>query len=201
MIPSYIFIHHTASSRKTNPDQWKATDAYHKLKGWGGGGYNYEIAANGSLHQFREDGTETAAQYQKNMNDGRAISICLDGFFDTEQNELPTPEQMAAVKKLVEEKMLKYKIPKENILPHRNVAPKTCPGSAIPNDLITFFKINTNADLPEFVVSNHALVAWQKAKDSNIVTDVTKPQALVTTENLMVFLDRLNLLPEENILP
>ena len=55
--PQYIFIHHTFVSYTKNADQWRATDNYHREKGWGGGGYNYEVAANGSIHQFRADGT------------------------------------------------------------------------------------------------------------------------------------------------
>lgn len=135
--PRYIFIHHTAVSYDKNPDQWKATDKYHKSKGWGGGGYNYEIAKNGSIHQFREDGAVTAAQYQQNMNDGRAISICLDGNFNVEE---PTLEQKEAAQKLIKEKMEKYEIPKENVFCHRKVATyKSCPGKLLPDDIYDYF--------------------------------------------------------------
>lgn len=134
--PEYIIIHHTAVSYSKNPDQWKATDTYHKSKGWGGGGYNYEVAASGSIHQFREDGSQTAAQYQKNMNDGRAISICMDGDFDI---ELPTFAQQKAMKEFLLQKMQQYSIPKENILKHRDLAIKTCPGSKLPDDIFSYF--------------------------------------------------------------
>ena len=135
--PQYIFIHHTAVSYSKNPDQWRATDAYHKSKGWGGGGYNYEVAANGSIHQFREDGAVTTAQYQKNMNNGQALSICLDGNFD---NELPTPEQKKAVAAWLQEKMALYGIPPENVFCHRKIATyKSCPGNKLPDEILYYF--------------------------------------------------------------
>jgi len=139
-IPTYIFLHHTAVSYTKNPDQAVATNNYHRDK-WNMisslgyyGGYNYEIAAGGKVTQFRQDGEITVAQYQQNMNDGRAISICLDGNFDI---ELPTSQQMAAVKVLILDKMEKFKIPKENVKKHRDVAPKTCPGKMIPDNVYT----------------------------------------------------------------
>jgi len=126
--PQYIFIHHTAVSYTKNPDQAEATDNYHKQQ-WNMisslgfyGGYNYEISAAGKVTQFRVDGEITAAQYQENMNDGRAISIALDGNFDS---ELPTEAQMLAIKELILAKMEEFNIPIENIKKHRDVAPKT----------------------------------------------------------------------------
>jgi hypothetical protein len=151
-VPSYIVIHHTAVSLKKNANQWQATNNYHRTKNWGSarkpiyigpsslgfyGGYNYEISGAGSVKQFRADGEYTVAQWQRSMNDGRAISIALDGDFDI---EMPTDKQMASLRKLVKEKMDAYGIKPENILYHRQVAVnrfgkplKSCPGSNIPN--------------------------------------------------------------------
>lgn len=142
--PSYIIIHHSAVSHEKNPDQFHATDAYHKaqfnLKSSLGfyTGYNYEVAANGKLTQARTDGEPTAAAYQAwaiygvmprytgPMNDGRAIHICLDGNFDTEK---PTPPQIYALRDFLKEKCKKHGIPKGNIYFHRNFARKTCCGT------------------------------------------------------------------------
>lgn len=136
---THIVIHHTAVSYRKNPDQWKATDAYHRSKGWGGGGYNYEISAEGKVHQFRPDGAVTAAQYQANMNDGRAISICLDGNFDIEGL---TEKQFQACQKLILDKIKEHDIRPENIIPHRSLAGyKSCPGKLIHNNLALFFGI------------------------------------------------------------
>lgn len=142
--PEYIFIHHSAVSYRKNPDQANATNNFHKK--WGlksslgfYGGYNYEIAMNGKITQFRKDGEVTAAQYQNNMNDGRAISICLDGNFDIED---PTPEQYQACQELILKKIAEYGIKPENILPHRAVAHyKSCCGKKLPDNLAFFFGI------------------------------------------------------------
>lgn len=165
--PQYVFIHHTAVSYNKNPDQWKATDNYHRGKGWGGGGYNYEISKAGAVHQFREDGATTAAQYQDNMNDGRAISICLDGNFD---GELPTAEQKEAVAKLLKEKMEKYNIPKENVFCHRHVATyKSCPGKLLPDDIYSYFISMAKKDT-NIPILNWAVEAVEWASNNGLIT-------------------------------
>lgn len=132
----YIFVHHTASSRVTNPDQWEATNRDHQKKWNFKGslgfyvGYNYEISATGVVRQSRKDGEVTAAQYQQNMNNGQAIAICLDGNFEIEQ---PTFAQLNALKKLVEEKVKAYGIPVENVRPHRSISATACPGKFFPS--------------------------------------------------------------------
>lgn len=132
-------IHHTAVSHEKNPDQFKATDAYHKKK-WNiksslgfYAGYNYEIAKNGQVRQARRDGEMTVACYQKNMNDGRCLHICLDGDFDHEE---PAPEQIYALRDLLRRLVAEYSIKPEHIYFHRDYAKKTCPGLRIKADFI-----------------------------------------------------------------
>lgn len=183
--PQYIFIHHTAVSYTKNPDQWKATDAYHKGKGWGGGGYNYEVAANGSIHQFREDGAVTAAQYQDNMNDGRALSICLDGNFDIEE---PTEQQKAAVVKLLKDKMTKYGIPAENVFCHRKVASyKSCPGWKLPNNIYSYF-----ISMPDLKIlpSDWAKNKWDWLIAEGIISSDTNPKETASKEWIATVLGR-----------
>ena len=124
-------IHHSAVSYTKNADQFKANNNYHKslwnFKSSLGYylGYNYEISSKGKVRKARNVGTKTAACYQKDMNDGRCIHICLDGNFDTEK---PKPAQIFALRDLVLELTSKFDIKKENIVPHSDYAPKTCPG-------------------------------------------------------------------------
>lgn len=127
----YIMIHHTAVSIKTNDDQLKANDDYHKSK-WHFEsslgfflGYNYEISGNGTVRQARADGEVTAACPQDNMNDGRCIHIALDGHFDIER---PTPQQIYALRDLLIRLTKEYNIKGENILAHNQYANKSCPG-------------------------------------------------------------------------
>lgn len=145
-MPTTIFIHHTGSlsqGNSGNPDQAIATNNYHKKKfgfisslGFYSG-YNYELSITGKITQFRQDGEQTAAQYQQNMNDGRALSICLDGNFDIEE---PTQQQISAVAKWLKEKMAQYNIPKENVFCHRKVATyKSCPGKLLPDNIYNYF--------------------------------------------------------------
>lgn len=169
----FIFIHHSAVSYGKNPDQWKATDNYHKAKGWGGGGYNYEVAKNGSIHQFRPDGTPTAAQYQENMNDGRALSICLDGNFDI---ELPTEQQKLAVATWLKDKMERYNIPKGNVFCHRKVAPKSCPGKLLPDNIYSYF---IKEEVPEWAAN-----AAQKALNKGIILDYSNLDKALTVQEI-----------------
>jgi len=183
--PLYIFGHHTAVSYDKNPDQWEATDRYHRDKGWGGGGYNYEISKMGGIHQFREDGTPTAAQYQQNMNDGRAISIAVDGNFDI---ELPTDEQCRALYDLVKRKMEQYDIPRENVFPHRKVAGyKSCWGRLLPDDILDYLETRLGVDTtpPEFKE------AIQVSVDEDIANHWDYPNKDITNEELCFIFYRI----------
>ena len=124
-------LHHSAVSYDKNADQFDANNKYHKAQ-WNFKssmgfylGYHYEISKKGKIRQARQDGEESAACYQSGMNDGRCIHICLDGSFDSEK---PTPEQIYALRDLLKKLVEKYKIVKDNIVFHREYAPKTCPG-------------------------------------------------------------------------
>lgn len=188
--PQYIFIHHTAVSYTKNPDQAEATDNYHKSQ-WNMisslgfyGGYNYEISAAGKVTQFRADGEITAAQYQESMNDGRAISIALDGNFDI---ELPTDAQMTAIRELILAKMEQFDIPKENIKKHRDVAPKSCPGNKIPDDVYTFFCEEKKE------IAMWAKTAAEKARRKGVIVDWENPQAFMTGEEIEFVFEKLGL--------
>ena len=188
--PQYIFIHHTAVSYKKNPNQWPATDAYHRSKGWGGGGYNYEVAADGSIHQFRADGAVTTAQYQDNMNNGQALSICLDGNFDI---ELPTEAQKKAVAGWLKEKMDKYKIPPANVFCHRKVAQyKSCPGNKMPDNILYYF-IPMNALNVQPSPEHKEAWDWLTDHTLGIVhAELNNPKEAASKEWIATVLYRLN---------
>lgn len=130
----YIIVHHTAVSYKKNPDQFNATNKYHKEK-WNFKsslgyyvGYNYEISALGKITQARADGEETAACVGHNKD---SIHIALDGNFDI---EYPTNDQVRALTNLIREKMAVHSIRIVDIIPHRKFANKSCYGSLLADD-------------------------------------------------------------------
>ena len=132
--PKFIMIHHSAVSYEKNPDQFKANNNYHKAQ-WNFKslmgfylGYNYEINKAGKVYQARKDGEQTAACYQKNMNSGQCIHVCLDGNFDQEK---PTPNQIYALRDLLKRLVNQNDIKLSNIVFHRDYAQKTCPGMNI----------------------------------------------------------------------
>lgn len=199
MNPTHIFIHHTAVSYKKNPDQANATNNYHKSK-WGiksklgfYGGYNAEVSMLGRLTTFRKDGERTVAQYvakpnevfkNEDLNDGRAISICLDGNFDIEE---PTLEQCVTTLKWVKEKMAKYGIAKENVHLHRLVSPKSCAGKKIPDDVFGY--LLERAD----VIPEWAIESVEKAKKHGI-ENWTHPNMEVDSTTLEYILHDLGLI-------
>lgn len=129
---NYLIIHHTGVSRDKNPDQFEATNNYHKAK-WNFksslgyyAGYHYEIAADGTIRQARSDNEAGAHTIGHNFD---SIGISLDGNFDI---EMPTPDQEKSLKELLLK--LKAKYPAAKIAFHRQFANKTCPGKLIPDD-------------------------------------------------------------------
>jgi len=129
--PIYIMIHHSAVSVLANPDQFNANNRYHK-KLWSFRsslgfclGYNYEINEVGYVYKARVPGERTAACYQKQMNDGRCVHICLDGNFEIEN---PAPNQIYALRDLLREIAFKFMIPAENIVFHKDYSNTLCPG-------------------------------------------------------------------------
>ena len=129
--PSSIMIHHTAVSLEKNSDQFKATNTYHQIK-WNQKsslgyyvGYHYEISGIGKIKQARKDGEVSVACWQKKMNDGRCVHICLDGNFDEEE---PLPPQIYALRDLLRKLTRKYSISEDSIFFHRDFAKKSCPG-------------------------------------------------------------------------
>ncbi|MCX6795795.1 MAG: peptidoglycan recognition family protein [Candidatus Falkowbacteria bacterium] len=132
--PRFIMIHHSAVSYMANADQFEANNNYHKAQ-WNFKssmgfylGYNYEIAKSGFIKQARQEGEQTAACYQENMNNGQCIHVCLDGNFDIEK---PAPEQIYALRDLLRGLVKKYGIKKDNIVFHSAYAQKSCPGKNV----------------------------------------------------------------------
>ncbi|MFH1032061.1 MAG: peptidoglycan recognition family protein [Chloroflexota bacterium] len=128
MLPLYLIVHHTASSRDKTTLQ--DVDNWHRAR-WPNFrsslgffvGYQYLILSNGRVLQTRrdnEEGAHTLGGYNQ-----KAIGICLTGNFMVEE---PSPEQLSALQPLLDKLKKDYNIADEKILGHREVWATDCPG-------------------------------------------------------------------------
>jgi len=136
--PTYILIHHSAVLN-SNVEQLGGINNYHKDK-WNfksslGSyiGYNYLIEFNGKVNQTRANGETTAACYQKGMNDGRCIHICLTGNLDVNK---PKDPQVFALRDLLKKLTKEFDISKDNIVFHKDYSSTVCPGKYMNLDFV-----------------------------------------------------------------
>ncbi len=91
-------------------------------------GYHYLIRRNGRLEIGRQENEFGAHCIEMGMN-RRSLGIAFEGHGD---NAVWTDAQWATIRRLFSFMNLKYGIPPENVLGHRETgAPKTCPGTKI----------------------------------------------------------------------
>ena len=155
--PRFIIIHHTAY--KDSPIL--ELNRFHSEKGWGqvikapapllklykamgypevsdgiriSVGYHYYIRENGKMEKGRPDYMRGAHCPQMEMNRD-SIGIALAGNFDLSGNT-PSEKQWISLAVLLRWLIKKFKIPKENILIHREVkgSQTVCPGKFFPTD-------------------------------------------------------------------
>ena len=130
--PSWLIIHHGGGSdadplADTSHHTAAMMEQWHLAKGWEGLGYHYVIHKNGDVWLGRPEHNHGAHTEGKNSN---SIGICVSGNFDV---TLPTVEQENSLRELMKGLMLEYSIPKQNIVPHRSFAKKTCYGKRLSN--------------------------------------------------------------------
>lgn len=123
---THIILHHTGAEEK-DAQQVKA---YHLKKGWRDVGYNYIIERSGKLVEGRPLNIPGAHTSASGMN-LKGIGIALIGNFEIHG---PNQEQLDTLVSLLRNLKDEYDIPKENILPHKNVpgAKTLCPGKYFP---------------------------------------------------------------------
>ncbi len=91
-------------------------------------GYHWYISKDGTAKQGRADLDEGAHTIGYN---NKSIGICLAGNFDV---TYPTQPQIDSLKKLINVYAKRFNIPKENIVPHRKFAVKSCYGNKLSDD-------------------------------------------------------------------
>lgn len=119
---------HCAATRPGLDIGAKEIDQWHLRRGWAGIGYHWVIRRSGTVEQGRPE--DKAGAHVAGHN-AHSIGICLVGGLD--DNGKPaanfTPEQLAALHRLVEELKSHYHIAEERIMGHRDFpgVKKDCP--------------------------------------------------------------------------
>ena len=124
---SFIVIH-CAATRPSQDVGVAEIRKWHKAKGWADIGYHWVIRRNGKVERGRAENLVGAHEPTRNRN---SVGICLVGgvsekdFTKAENNF--TPEQWAALSKLVKDVQTRY--PKTKVMGHRDCpnVKKACP--------------------------------------------------------------------------
>jgi hypothetical protein len=134
-----IVLHHSA----TNGGSVASIDAVHRKQTdragnfWLGIGYHFVVGngqqmADGEIQPtFRWFKQLTGAHAGSRDFNEHGIGICLIGNFDEQP---PTAKQLAALGELLQTLAHRYAIPRERVLPHRDVQATRCPGRLFPWD-------------------------------------------------------------------
>lgn len=128
--PAWIIVHHSGGTdadplADTSHHTAKMMEDWHLSKGWEGLGYTYVIHKDGAIWVGRPEHYHGAHASGYNT---KSIGICLAGNFDA---TIPTEAQKTSLRWLMKEVMNRYNIAKENIVPHRHFAVKTCYGNKL----------------------------------------------------------------------
>jgi len=165
--PEFLIIHHSGGSDSdpladTSHHTAAMMEEWHLAKGWEGLGYAYVIHKNGDVWAGRPEHYHGAHTQGKNSN---SIGICMSGNFDV---TLPTKEQENSLRELLMSLMVKYKIPKEKIVPHRAFAKKSCYGKLLgdtwAHSLLTSDPI-PSCDLSQFTLTELLIEVTARLKE------------------------------------
>lgn len=129
-VPKWILVHHTGGTdddplADTSHHTAKTIENWHLQKGWDGLGYHFVIEKTGKIYAGRPEHRNGA--HAKGYNT-KSIGICLSGNFDA---TVPTEEQKQSLRFLLANMSEKYNIKRDNIVPHRTFANKTCYGKKL----------------------------------------------------------------------
>jgi hypothetical protein len=195
-----IGIHHSATAdRRTGApvgDAFIFFDYHVNTRGWTHGGYNYVLLPDGTLQYaldekisgyhagFKDPNNEFNLEFGQYWNN-HYLAICLVGYLENgrtwrdstggihaipDHHTMPTPAQMAALKKFVLHLMDKYNIPAENVRGHRELTGCSthCPGFNFELDAFrAALQAARAADMaavgPAVQPGEHVVVFWRRA--------------------------------------
>lgn len=119
-----LILHHAAADGPV-----ELIHDFHRSRGWYGIGYHYYVRKDGSLWRGRPE--ETVGAHTAGHN-GRAIGICFEGNFETEEMAAP---QLAAGRELIADILARY--PGISVSGHRDMDATACPGKNFPAELFS----------------------------------------------------------------
>ena len=135
MIPKMITVHCSAT-QATSDIGAAEIRKWHKDKGWSDIGYHAVIRRNGTVEAGRPEwkvGAHVAGHNTDNLG------VCLVGGINSQgkaENNF-TPEQMAALRQVLQGWMKKYSIPAVKVMGHRDWSPdKNGDGKITPNEFM-----------------------------------------------------------------
>jgi N-acetyl-anhydromuramyl-L-alanine amidase AmpD len=134
-----IVIHHDAAPPPKSGNWVARLQSYahmHAAEGWGGLGYHYAIAPDGTVYKCNP---YTRTTVHAGGANNRSIGIMLMGNFHIDDQK-PTSAQLVSLSALVA--TLKKAIPTiAHVIPHREVRGTTaCPGQYFTNNMIPFYQ-------------------------------------------------------------
>lgn len=126
-------ILHCSATKEGQNFKAKDIDAWHKQRGFKGIGYHYVIDLDGTVETGRPE--DEIGAHCLNHN-ARSIGICYIGGLDTtgKAKDTRTPQQKAALVKLVADLKLKY--PNATVHGHNEFANKACPCFTVKNEFV-----------------------------------------------------------------
>lgn len=126
-------ILHCSATKEGQNFKAKDIDAWHKQRGFKGIGYHYVIDLDGTVETGHPE--DEIGAHCLNHN-ARSIGICYIGGLDTtgKAKDTRTPQQKAALVKLVVDLKLKY--PNATVHGHNEFANKACPCFTVKNEFV-----------------------------------------------------------------
>ena len=191
-----IIIHHEAGSGMTA----QQIHAMHRdTNGWAGIGYHFYIRIDGSVYRGRP--VDVIGTHTANHN-GDSIGVCFEGNYETTK-DMPKAQYAAGVELLG---YLRKLYPNAKIKKHKDYNATACPGKYFPFDRLVADAEGENMtgkEIYEALVTYLATLpesAWS-AKEGGFAAatgaglmDGTKPQGLLTREQLAAVLFRAGLI-------
>ena len=121
-----ITIHHSAS-RDVSVDVIRG---WHLKRGFRDVGYHWVVRRDGKLEQGRPMNKQGAHVRRKNY---RNLGICVTGNFEKSS---PTEAQYLSLRRLLDFLCFAFRIPKEKIYLHKNLANTVCPGGCFDRETL-----------------------------------------------------------------